>query len=149
MSSAVLNLYDQDFYAWTQEQAKLIKTKAFEKLDIANLFEEVESMGKHEKRELGNRLTVLLMHLLKWKYQPARQCKSWKLTLKEQRNELKFHLKENQSLTNPNTFQETFDHAYSVAILKAAEETNLDEEVFPETCEWTVTQILDDEFFLG
>jgi hypothetical protein len=149
MASAALKLYDQDFYAWTQEQANLIKTKAFEKLDIANLLEEVESMGKHEKRELANRLTVLLMHLLKWKYQPARQCKSWKLTLKEQRNELKYHLKENPSLTNPEAFGETLSHAYSIAILKAAEETNLDEDVFPESCEWTVTQILDDEFFPG
>ncbi len=146
MASAALKLYDQDFYAWTQEQAELIKTKAFEQLDIANLLEEVESMGKHEKRELANRLIVLLMHLLKWKYQPARQCKSWRLTLKEQRNELQYHLKENPSLTNLDTFEETLAHAYSVAILKAAEETNLDEDVFPQTCEWTTKQILDDEF---
>ncbi|MCC2625766.1 MAG: hypothetical protein K0R14_1639 [Burkholderiales bacterium] len=146
MSTAALKLYDQDFYAWTQEQAKLIKIKAFEKLDMANLLEEVESMGKHEKRELANRLIVLLMHLLKWKYQPARQCKSWKLTIKEQRNELKYHLKENPSLTNPDTFGEAVAHAYSVAILKAAEERNLDEDMFPQTCEWTINQLLDDDF---
>ena len=63
--SAELNLYDQDFFAWTQEQAKLIKEKSFDKLDLINLLEEVESMGKHEKRELSSRLSLLLMHLLK------------------------------------------------------------------------------------
>ena len=144
MSSA-LNLYDQDFYAWTQEQAKLIKEKNFDKLDLTHLFEEVESMGKHEKRELGSRLTVLLMHLLKWKYQPARQCKSWIRTIKEQRIEVEEVLEENPSLKN--IVNEYLSHGYKKAILKAAEETNLDDDVFPTNCEWTIDQILDNDFY--
>ena len=142
---AALNLYDQDFYAWTQEQAKLIKEKSFDKLDLINLFEEVESMGKHEKRELGSRLTVLLMHLLKWKYQPSRQCKSWIRTIKEQRIEVEEVLEENPSLKS--AVDEYISHGYKKAILKAAEETNLDDDVFPINCEWTIDQVLDNNFY--
>lgn len=142
---STLNLYDQDFYAWTQQQAKFLKEKAFDKLDISNLFEEVESMGKHEKRELSSRLTILLMHLLKWQFQPARQCKSWRLTIKEQRIEVEDILQENPSLKN--LVDEYLSHSYKKAILKAADETNLDEEIFPDKCEWTIEQIMDEEFF--
>ena len=139
-----LNLYENDFYAWTQEQAKLLKDKALDKLDINNLFEEIESMGKHEKRELSSRLEVLLMHLLKWKYQPARQCKSWQRTIKIQRIDLIKHLKSNPSLNA--IVNEYIQDAYETAVLKAAEETNLDEENFPEHCEWTSEQILNNSF---
>lgn len=140
-----LNLYEKDFYAWTQNQAKFIKEKAFNKLDLNNLFEEIESMGKQEKRELGSRIAVLLMHLLKWKYQPSRQCKSWRLTIKEQRLEVKEVLRDNPSLKANLT--QYIDDAYQKAILKASDETNLDEDVFPKVCEWTVKQILDNDFF--
>jgi len=140
-------LYDKDFYKWALEQAHYIKTKAFDKLDIEHLFEEVESMGKHEQRELVSRLRTLLVHLLKWKYQPNRQSRSWQLTIKEQRKELQSHLKENPSLKNPETFKEKFFDAYETAILKAANETGLDESVFPQICEWNLDQILDNEFY--
>ena len=68
--------YHQDFYGWTQEQAKLLREHRLDELDLENLLEEVESMGKSEKRELESRLEVLLMHLLKWHYQPNFQGKS-------------------------------------------------------------------------
>ncbi len=143
----VLNLYDTDFYAWTQEQATLIKNKEFNKLDIENLFEEIESMGKHEKRELTSRLKVLLIHLLKWKYQPTKRTTSWELTIKEQRRELKSHLEENPSLKNVETFNERLTDAYDIAILKAANETGLSENAFPHHCEWSLDQILSSEFY--
>ena len=79
---AALSLYEKDFFAWTQEQARLIKAKAFDKLDISHLFEEVEDMGNRHADEVESRLSVLLMHLLKWKYQPNLQSKSWQLTVK-------------------------------------------------------------------
>lgn len=69
--------YEQDFYGWTQEQGALLREGRFNALDIANLIEEIETMGRAEKRELQNRLMVLLVHLLKWKYQPARRGRSW------------------------------------------------------------------------
>lgn len=145
--STTLGLYEKDFYAWTQEQAKLIKNNLLSKLDLVHLQEELISMGASEKRELGSRLEQLLMHLLKWKYQPNLQCRSWKLTIKEQRKKLQMHLKDNPSLKNPETFNERFSAAYDTAILKAAQETGLDEEIFPENCEWKIEQILDNDFY--
>ena len=141
-----ISLYEKDFFAWTQEQAKFIKEKAFDKLDLTHLFEEVESMGKHEKRELSSRLSVLLMHLLKWQFQPTRRVTSWELTIKEQRSELVHHLKENPSLKNPTYFAETFEHAYEIAVLKAAKETKLSLNAFPNVCKWDISQILDSDF---
>ena len=141
------DLYDQDFFAWTQEQAKLIKDNSLAKLDLIHLQEELISMGAREKRELGSRLEQLLMHLLKWKYQPNLQCRSWTLTVKEQRKKLQMHLKDNPSLKNPATFNERFIEAYETAILKAAGETGLDEDVFPISCEWSSQQILDNNFY--
>ncbi len=143
---ASLNLYDQDFYAWTQEQAKLIKDNLLGNLDLIHLQEELISMGASEKRELGHRLEKLLMHLLKWKYQPNLQCRSWRLTVKEQRKKLLIHLKDNPSLKNPETFTERFSSAYDTAVLKAAQETGLDEDIFPAQCEWSVTEILTENF---
>ncbi len=142
------NLYETDFYAWTQEQVKLINNGEIDKLDLVNLQEEIDSMGKHEKRELISRLTVLIMHLLKWKYQPNYENKnSWKYTIKEQRKEIYYHLKDNPSLKNQEYLQASFERAYEFAIYDAIRETGLSEKNFPETCEWNLTQILDDEFY--
>ncbi len=69
----MISTYEQDFYLWTQEQAAILKAGALSQLDVANLIEEIESMGKTQKRELISRLTVLMMHLLKWNYQPERR----------------------------------------------------------------------------
>ena len=141
-------LYDKDFYAWTQEQAKLIHNRNFAKLDIEHIEEELKIMGASEKRELGSRLEVLLTHLLKWKYQPVYiNRKSWERTIKEQRKKVIVHLKDNPSLKTPETFNERFLDAYDTAILKAADETGLDESEFPQICEWNLDQILDNEFY--
>jgi hypothetical protein len=91
-------LYEQDFYAWTQHQVELLRSGQLEKLDLENLIEEIESLSRQERRELCNRLGVLLGHLLKWHYQPEARSKSWVYTMKEQRQEIQRHLKENPSL---------------------------------------------------
>ncbi len=142
--SAVLNLYEKDFYAWAKEQAKLIKQKAFDKLDILNLFEEVEDMGNRHADELESRLEILLMHLLKWKYQPNFQSKSWQYTIKEQRKRLALRLKKMPSLKKK--LPELFLEAYDLALDDAVQETGLDYSVFPKTCEWKLEQILKEDF---
>ena len=91
-------LYDEDFYAWANEQAALLRSGRLAEADIAHIAEEIESMGKTEKRELINRLKVLLMHLLKWQLQPTFQGNSWRLTIEEQRREVVDHLADNPSL---------------------------------------------------
>lgn len=75
----MIGTYEQDFYMWTQEQAAILKAGALSQLDVANLIEEIESMGKTQKRELISRLTVLIMHLLKWDYQPERRGEAGKV----------------------------------------------------------------------
>jgi hypothetical protein len=135
-----MSLYDQDFYQWTQEQAGLLKIGALSQLDIKNLIEEVESMGKSQKKELISRLTVLIAHLLKWDYQPERRGRSWELTVKAQRVQIRRHISENPSLKS--MLQNAVILAYEVATIAAAAETGLPESAFPETCPYTVEQLM-------
>ncbi len=137
--------YDADFYGWTQEQAALLKAGRLSELDIDNLLEEVETMGRSEKRELDSRLTVLLLHLLKWQYQPVRRARSWQLTIEGQRINFSETLYENPSLKPQ--LDTILKKAYKKAILKASQETALDKQIFPGTCPWTLSQILDDNFY--
>jgi|GEM_PF-416256 len=92
------NLYETDFYAWTLEQSKLLKKGDFKHLDIPNLVEEIESLGKQERRELENCLGILIGNLLKWDYQPEKRSKSWRATIREQRREILGLLKQSPSL---------------------------------------------------
>ena len=145
MQQSVTSLYERDFFAWTQEQANLMKQKAFEKLDIIHLLEEVESMGAREKSELKSRLTVLLMHLLKWKYQPEYQSKSWKSTIMEQRFSIQDVIEDNPSLKPQ--LDGYLIRAYKHARSLAHQETGVYLKNFPEICEWTIAQVLEDDFF--
>jgi hypothetical protein len=139
------NLYETDFYAWAMEQAALLRAGKLSAADIENIAEEIESMGKTEKRELISRLKVLLMHLLKWQFQPVGRCVSWQLTIKEQRREVADHLSDNPSLKS--RLPEAIESAYSVAIIAAARETSIAEEVFPSECPWCFDQIMDGAFW--
>ena len=93
-----MNSYEKDFYSWTQEQADLLRNGQFNNLDIPNLIEEIETMGRSEKRELESWLTILLLHLLKWKYQEVRRSRSWQLSIDEQRIQFEETLNENPGL---------------------------------------------------
>lgn len=137
-------LHDVDFYAWTQQQVDLLKMRNWSEIDIDGLIEEIESMGASERRELINRLAVLLAHLLKWQYQPSFRGRSWQLTLKEQRRRLQRLLRDNPSLRA--RFADFIFDAYGDAILLAAKETGLDENSFPSKCPYTEENMLDPEF---
>ncbi len=137
-----MNLYDQDFYQWTQEQAALLKAGALAQLDIENLAEEVETMGRSEKRELVSRLTVLLAHMLKWDFQPSRQGRSWEKTIKIQRIDIRQVLKDSPGLKHQ--FEDIVYMAYEKAVIFASDETDLPETAFPETCPYTIEQIMGD-----
>ncbi len=140
-----LSLYEKDFYAWTQEQAKLIKNKAFERLDLTHLFDEVEDMGNRHADEIESRLEILLMHLLKWKYQPNLQSRSWQLTINEQRLAINRRLKKMPSLKSK--LPEIFEESYTPSLLHAEQETGLDESTFPTKSPWTIEQVLNAEFY--
>jgi hypothetical protein len=140
-------LHDQDFYAWTQQQVDLLKSGNLADVDVKHLIEEIESMGASERRELINRLAVLLAHLLKWQYQPSFHGRSWQLTIKEQRRQLQRLLKDNPSLQA--RLAEFIADAYEDSILLAAKETGLEESIFPAQCPYSQECLLNTEFYPG
>lgn len=141
------NLYEEDFYDWTQEQAKLLRERVWDSLDIENLAEEIESLGKQQRQELRNRLGILLGHLLKWEFQPNKRSKSWFVTMREQRRRILEHLKENPSLKP--YLPEALEKAYKDGIDLAVRETSLTDEDFPDECPYPIEQVLDATFFPG
>ncbi|HRY16154.1 MAG TPA: DUF29 domain-containing protein [Candidatus Competibacteraceae bacterium] len=134
--------YEQDYHAWTQQTAELIRQGNFADIDIEHLVDELEDMGASKERELENRLGILLAHLLKWRYQPERRGNSWRLTIKEQRQRIIRVLRKNPSLKA--TLDEVQHDAYSDAILIAARETGLPDALFPEDNPFTWEQIIGD-----
>jgi hypothetical protein len=138
-------LYDLDFYAWANEQARLLRAGELSEADIEHIAEEIESMGRAEKRELVSRLSVLLAHLLKWQYQPARQGASWEVTITNQRRALVRHLNDNPSLKS--RIPEALADAYGDARGEARAETGLPETTFPEACPWPFDKAMDQTFW--
>ncbi|MBD2566846.1 DUF29 domain-containing protein [Anabaena lutea] len=137
-------LYNSDFYGWTKEQAQLLREEKWETVDKLNLIEEIEALGRQERRELVNRLGLLLAHLLKWQYQPDKRSNSWLATIREQRSQVMRLLADSPSLKS--YLEEAFQLSYEDGINLAVKETNLVYETFPESCNYSITQILDAEF---
>ncbi|MEC4592776.1 MULTISPECIES: DUF29 domain-containing protein [Nitrospirillum] len=139
------SLYDQDFYAWATEQAALLRAGKVADADIAHIAEEIESMGRTEKRELVSRLTVLLLHLLKWQFQPAHRGPSWRLSIANARDDLTDHLADNPSLKSQ--LDVSITSAYRRAHRQASVETGYPENRFPESCPWTFSQFMAEDFW--
>lgn len=139
--------YDTDIVAWANEQAALLRAGKFSALDIEHIADEVEDVGKSEKRELANRMAVLLAHLLKWRFQPARRSKSWQRTIREQHRAIGLHFEEVPSLKATLRDGRWFAAVWSDAVVKAIDETGLED--FPEDCPWTAEQCLNAEFLPG
>ena len=155
--------YEADIVAWANEQAWLVRNKKFELLDLEHIAEEIEDVGKSEQRELANRMAVLLCHLLKWQYQPARQGASWlatiaapvpdrlaaytpSLAIKTQRNRVKRRLNKTPSLKSCLKDPEWWADAWDDARDAIEKETGISYEKFPEQCPWTVENILMDNW---
>ncbi|UNK28923.1 DUF29 domain-containing protein [Serratia plymuthica] len=137
--------YETDVVAWANEQAALLRSGKLSEIDIEKIAEEIEDVGKSEQRELASRMTVLIAHLLKWKYQPARRGSSWEKTIKAQRKEVLYSLKESLSLKGKLGDADWLDVIWSKAVALATTETGLD--VFPESAIWDTQQALSQEFF--
>lgn len=138
-------LYDQDFFEWTVRNADLLCSGRLDEADLEHIAEEIEDMGKSERRELESRLEVLLAHLLKWSCQPARRGRSWKATIRVQRTELLRWLADMPSLRNH--LRRSLAALYPVGIERAISEADLPDDAFPKTCPFTFDQILDPDFF--
>jgi hypothetical protein len=145
VTHSVFTSYEQDFYAWLLNSAQLLRERQFAHLDIEHLAEELEGMARSDKRQLLNRLAVLLAHLLKWQFQPSLRSKSWWRTIKEQRKRIQLLLEDSPSLKPELNLQ--MQHAYELARLSAANETGMDEESFPDSCEYSLAEILLEEFY--
>jgi hypothetical protein len=137
--------YESDFYGWTQEQANLLRSDRLGEIDFENLIEEVESMGRSEKRALESAIGRLLQHLLKWKFQPTFRCRSWELSIGNHRDEAQEEIDENPSLKPK--LEEIYPKAYKKAMAWAELETGIDRKAFPDECPWTFGQAMTPGFF--
>ena len=135
----------QDFYTWTQQQAKLLREGRFSELDLLPLVEEIEDMGNRYYDQLESRFELLFSHLLKWLYQPAYRGASWRLTIQEQRRKIPKLLRKNPGLKSSLT--DILADAYEDARKSAADETGLPLSTFPTQCPWLSEQALDSEFW--
>lgn len=143
-SSKTTQEYHKDFYAWILHNAELIRQGKFSEIDVVNVAEELESMGRNDRRELLNRLAVLLAHLLKWQFQPERRGSSWKYTIAEQRFELADLLLESPSLKVE--IDKQLEHAYQKALLIAIKETGMSKKAFPKKCPFSLKQTCATDF---
>jgi hypothetical protein len=139
--------YDQDFALWSAEQAELIRAGRFDAIDRENIAEEIESLGRSDRREIARRLGVLLEHLLKWQYQPSKRKPGWRSTIREQRGQIVGLVKESPSLKGfPG---KVLSQEYEFARERASDVTGLPLKGFPQTCTYELHDILDPEFFPG
>lgn len=137
--------YESDVVAWADEQAALLRAGRLSDIDIVHIAEEIEDVGRSERRELASRMVVLLTHLLKWQFQPGRRGSSWQRTIKEQRRAIAAHLRDVPSLKGAPSNPNWWESIWADATARALDETGL--EGFPEDCPWSVEQVLDPTFY--
>jgi hypothetical protein len=137
-------LYDRDVIAWANEQARLLREGQLSLLDVEHIAEEIEDVGKSEQRKLASRMAVLIAHLIKWRHQPERRGGSWERTIREQRSAIARRLRRTPSLVNSLGDPDWWADAWGDAVSAAIAEAGIDE--LPQTCSWTVTQVLDPDW---
>jgi hypothetical protein len=137
-------LYEQDYYLWIKNTAQLLQQDRLSELDIANLIEEIEDMGKSERRAVESNLDIILMHLLKYKYQPLKRSNSWLSTIFEHRKRLQRIFKDSPSLKS--YVREIFDECYQNARKMASLETSMLIDTFPMESPFEIEQSLDHDY---
>jgi len=138
-------LYEQDFYSWLEQTVDLLKQGRLSEINTEILIDELESMAKRDRRELLGRLVILLAHLLKWQYQPAHRSNSWRASIVEQRYKIQKQLEDSPSLKNQ--CETLMIKAYLDSVKLAQVETGIPINQFPKQCEYTLKQILQNEFY--
>jgi hypothetical protein len=139
--------YDADFFQWTQATAEMIRQGRLAEVDLEHVAEEIEAMGKRDRREVRSRLIVLLMHLLKWELQPEKRTGSWRTTIDEQRTQIQFSIQDSPSLRRFPS--DELAAIYKRAVSRAIAQGRLGASRFPSSCPYTAEQILDGDFFPG
>jgi hypothetical protein len=138
------SLYSQDYVAWVEQTVAQLKAQDFGQVDWENLIEEVADMSRRERRRLESNLIVILLHLLKWQYQPHQRSGSWKSSLREHRRRVNRDLTDSPSLKP--YLLDIWEGCYREARNQAADETGLAVDGFCEVCPYTVQQVLDADF---
>jgi len=139
--------YEEDFALWAAEQGALLRAGKIDRADIENVAEEIESLGNSEEYQIDSRMEVLIQHLLKWHFQPEKRSNSWKASIVEQRIRIARVLKRSPSLKSYP--MGSVDGSFRIGLAEAIRETGLPEAAFPQTCPYTVDQILDEKFYPG
>jgi hypothetical protein len=138
------SLYERDFYLWVEEQTGLLRRGALDRLDVANLVEEIEELGIGAKKAVKSNLVVVLLHLLKHQFQPRRRSRSWRASIVEHRQRLRDDFRTSPSLRG--YARDVFVEAYADARARAGAETGLPETALPDTSPYSLEQALDPEF---
>ena len=138
------SLYETDYVAWLEEQVAHLRAGRLSALDVQNVADELESLMKSERRQLRNRLEVLVHHLLKWDHQPHQRSNRWRATVQEQRTRIRVLLDDSPSLKQDVPI--FMAERYATARRNAAAQTGLPLDTFPESCPFTVDEILNDEW---
>ena len=136
--------YDEDFYTWTQEQGARLRAGELDGLDLGNLAEEIESLGKSQFASLVSALRIVLLHVLKFDHQPERRTRSWAVSIATHRDQAVEELDESPGLKS--RLDEAVTKAYRRARLEASGETGLPLTVFPETCPYPLDAIMNRPF---
>jgi hypothetical protein len=137
--------YDTDFFEWTQSTAEMIRQGRLAEVDLEHVAAEIEDMGKRDRREVRSRLIVLVLHLLKWEFQPDLRTPSWDSTIDEQRTQIQLIIEDSPSLRRLPS--EELAATYKRAAKRAIAQTGLSASRFPSSCHYTADQILDGGFF--
>jgi hypothetical protein len=139
--------HDRDVILWSEEQARLLRARRFSELDLEHLADEIEDVGRSEKRELANRMSVLLAHLIKWKRQPDGRTNSWRTTINDQRRRIALAIKETPSLKAVMRVADWQEGVWLDARSQARKEMGLTGDDLPEACPWPMEQAVDPEFW--
>jgi len=137
--------YDEDVYGWTIHTAELLRSKKMDEVDFENIIEEIESLGRSEKNGLTSSIRLIISHLLKWQYQPERRTPSWKATISTHRMQAEFYLDDNPSLKSK--IDDILVKAYKRAVIEAANDTLMEDSVFPKECPYSFEEITSNEFY--
>lgn len=132
--------YERDIYSWANAQAALLREGRFAELDVANVAEEIESLGRSERSSLRSYLALVLQHMLKWDHQPEKRTRSWATSINVHRHHARRTLKRNPGLKHD--LDETLAEAYETAVLLAADESGLLPQDFPRACPYGYDELM-------
>jgi Domain of unknown function DUF29 len=137
-------LYDMDFALWAEQTAQMLKDGRLSEVDLENLIEEVEDLSRRERDALYSSLKIVLLHLLKWEFQPHKQTNSWSASIVEHRQQIKRQIKKSPSLKSYP--EEILSDCYTDARELTSVETRLPLDTFPAECPHAIALILSPEF---